>query len=90
MVGHEHAWVLCTAHQVRRPTCPTAYTRCWGGFFPDTSTSSAPPGSGPFSMVRWNPFGRYFVLAGFGNLPGDLAFYDKKADGKCKPMGTTR
>uniref|UniRef100_A0A1D2AE34 Eukaryotic translation initiation factor 2A n=1 Tax=Auxenochlorella protothecoides TaxID=3075 RepID=A0A1D2AE34_AUXPR len=47
-------------------------------------------GSGPFSMVRWNPFGRYFVLAGFGNLPGDLAFYDKKADGKCKPMGTTR
>lgn len=47
-------------------------------------------GSGPYSMVRWNPFGRFFCLAGFGNLPGDVAFYDKKADGKCKSMGMTR
>ena len=47
-------------------------------------------GSGPYSMARWNPFGRFLVLAGFGNLPGDLAFFDKKADGKCKPMGTSR
>lgn len=49
-----------------------------------------PTGSGPYSTVRWNPFGRFLVLAGIGNLPGDLAFYDKKADGKCKPMGQTR
>lgn len=47
-------------------------------------------GSGPYSMARWNPFGRFFVLAGFGNLPGDLAFFDKKADAKCKSMGTSR
>lgn len=47
-------------------------------------------GSGPYSMIRWNPFGRFFVLAGFGNLPGDMTFYDKKADSKCKVMGSTR
>lgn len=47
-------------------------------------------GSGPYSIVRWNPFGRFFVLAGFGNLPGDMTFYDKKADSKCKVMGSTR
>ena len=29
-------------------------------------------------------------MAGFGNLPGDMTFYDKKADAKCKVMGTTR
>ena len=51
-------------------------------------TNSA--GSGPYSLARWNPFGRFLALAGFGNLPGDVAFFDKKADGKCKPMGTTR
>ncbi len=45
-------------------------------------------GSGPFSTARWNPFGRFLVLAGIGNLPGDLHFFDKKADGKCRPMGT--
>lgn len=27
-------------------------------------------GSGPYNMVRWNPFGRFLALAGFGNLPG--------------------
>lgn len=47
-------------------------------------------GAGPYSMVRWNPFGRFLVVAGFGNLPGDLSFFDKKADGKCKPMGSGR
>jgi len=47
-------------------------------------------GAGPYSMARWNPFGRFLVVAGFGNLPGDLAFFDKKADGKCKPMGSGR
>lgn len=47
-------------------------------------------GAGPYSLARWNPFGRFLVVAGFGNLPGDLAFFDKKADGKCKPMGSGR
>ena len=57
-----------------------------------TPACAAPPaaGSGPFSTVRWNPFGRFFALAGFGNLPGDLVFYDKKMDGKCRQMGATR
>jgi hypothetical protein len=27
-------------------------------------------GSGPYNVVRWNPFGRFFAIAGFGNLPG--------------------
>ena len=47
-------------------------------------------GSGPYALARWNHWGRFLVLAGFGNLPGDLAFFDKKADGKLKPMGTAR
>lgn len=67
------------------------------GFMPAKSTlftAACVPkfdlGSGPYSLARWNPFGRFLVLAGFGNLPGDLAFFDKKADGKCRPMGTSR
>lgn len=67
------------------------------GFMPAKSTvftAACVPkfdlGSGPFSTARWNSFGRFLVLAGFGNLPGDLAFYDKKADGKLKSMGTSR
>ncbi len=67
------------------------------GFMPAKSTvftSECVPkfdlGSGPYSTACWNPFGRFLVLAGFGNLPGDLAFFDKKADGKLKPMGTSR
>lgn len=34
--------------------------------------------------------GRFLAIAGFGNLPGDVALYDRKADGKFKPMGSTR
>ena len=67
------------------------------GFMPAKSTlfnAACVPkfdlGSGPYSLVRWSPFGRFFALAGFGNLPGDMTFYDKKADAKCKVMGTTR
>lgn len=40
--------------------------------------------------MRWNPHGRFFAIAGFGNLPGDVVFYDRKSDGKCKSMGATR
>ncbi|GLI68138.1 hypothetical protein VaNZ11_012474 [Volvox africanus] len=47
-------------------------------------------GSGPYNMARWNPFGRFFVIAGFGNLPGDIVFYDKKTSGTCKQMGAVR
>ena len=44
----------------------------------------------PRPSRRWNPFGRFLCLAGFGNLPGDIVFYDKKADGKCKQMASVR
>lgn len=27
-------------------------------------------GSGPYNVARWNPFGRFLAIAGFGNLPG--------------------
>ena len=27
-------------------------------------------GSGPYNIIRWNPFGRFLVVCGFGNLPG--------------------
>lgn len=47
-------------------------------------------GSGPYNLVRWNPFGRFFAIAGFGNLPGDIVFYDKKSSGTCKQMGAVR
>ena len=57
---------------------------------PPTPHPDTRAGSGPYSTARWNPFGRFFALAGFGNLPGDLVFYDKKLDGKCKQMGATR
>ena len=47
-------------------------------------------GAGPHNTVRWNPFGRFICLAGFGNLPGDMKFFDRKADGKYKLVGETR
>jgi Eukaryotic translation initiation factor eIF2A len=47
-------------------------------------------GSGPHNLARWNPHGRFLAIAGFGNLPGDVVFYDRKADGKCKRMGAAR
>ena len=48
-------------------------------------------GSGPFCHARWSPHhGRFLCLAGFGNLAGDLAFFDRKADGKLKPCGSAR
>ncbi len=69
--------------RARSACCPCATPLPWPPRLPAA-------GSGPYSTARWNPFGRFLVLAGIGNLPGDLAFYDKKADGKCKPMGRTR
>ncbi|KAG2430016.1 hypothetical protein HYH02_013844 [Chlamydomonas schloesseri] len=47
-------------------------------------------GSGPYNMVRWNPFGRFFAICGFGNLPGDIMLFDKKTSGTCKQMGAVR
>ncbi|XP_057430472.1 uncharacterized protein LOC130749682 isoform X2 [Lotus japonicus] len=33
-------------------------------------------GTGPYNTIRWNPKGRFLCLAGFGNLPGDMVFWD--------------
>uniref|UniRef100_A0A2P2LM84 Eukaryotic translation initiation factor 2A n=1 Tax=Rhizophora mucronata TaxID=61149 RepID=A0A2P2LM84_RHIMU len=44
-------------------------------------------GSGPYNTVRWNPKGKFLCLAGFGNLPGDMAFWDYIDK---KELGTTR
>eukprot|EP00439_Symbiodinium_sp_Y106_P050896 s5632_g6.t1 len=34
-------------------------------------------GSGHRNTIRWNPFGRFFVLGGYGQLLGDTDFWDK-------------
>ncbi|KAF8819921.1 putative eukaryotic initiation factor-2A [Cardiosporidium cionae] len=34
-------------------------------------------GSARRNTIRWNPFGRFFALGGFGNLVGDLNVWDK-------------
>eukprot|EP00232_Nephroselmis_pyriformis_P008430 CAMPEP_0182877042 /NCGR_PEP_ID=MMETSP0034_2-20130328/14512_1 /TAXON_ID=156128 /ORGANISM="Nephroselmis pyriformis, Strain CCMP717" /LENGTH=518 /DNA_ID=CAMNT_0025009863 /DNA_START=3 /DNA_END=1555 /DNA_ORIENTATION=+ len=36
-------------------------------------------GSAARNTVRWSPTGRFFCLGGFGNLPGELEFYEKTA-----------
>lgn len=44
-------------------------------------------GSGPYNTIRWNPKGKFLCLAGFGNLPGDMAFWDYMEK---KQLGTTK
>ncbi|XP_077218470.1 eukaryotic translation initiation factor eIF2A family protein [Tasmannia lanceolata] len=44
-------------------------------------------GTGPYNTVRWNPKGKFLCLAGFGNLPGDMAFWDCFEK---KLLGTTK
>ncbi|KAM6581069.1 hypothetical protein CsatA_004843 [Cannabis sativa] len=44
-------------------------------------------GTGPYNTIRWNPKGKFLCLAGFGNLPGDMVFWDykeKKQIAACK------
>ena len=35
-------------------------------------------GEGARNTVRWAPHGRSFILGGFGNLSGELSFWDRK------------
>nr|GMD90865.1 eukaryotic translation initiation factor 2A [Ipomoea batatas] len=44
-------------------------------------------GTGPYNTIRWNPRGKFICLAGFGNLPGDMAFWDYVEK---KKLGTTK
>ena len=47
-------------------------------------------GQGAHNTVRFNPWGRFLALAGFGNLPGDLVLHERRADGKWKQLAATR
>nr|KYP49814.1 Eukaryotic translation initiation factor 2A [Cajanus cajan] len=44
-------------------------------------------GTGPYNTIRWNPKGKFLCLAGFGNLPGDMVFWDYIDK---KQLGTTK
>ena len=44
-------------------------------------------GEAPRNTVSWAPHGRFLALAGFGNMSGELSFYDRKT---LKCMGTVR
>nr|AKM76409.1 eukaryotic translation initiation factor eIF2A family protein [Melianthus villosus] len=44
-------------------------------------------GTGPYNTIRWNPRGKFLCLAGFGNLPGDMAFWNYTEK---KQLGTTK
>lgn len=44
-------------------------------------------GTGPYNTIRWNPKGKFICVAGFGNLPGDMSFWDYSEK---KLLGTTR
>ena len=37
-------------------------------------------GEAPRNTVSWSPHGRFFTLAGFGNMSGELSFYDRKTN----------
>eukprot|EP00899_Mesostigma_viride_P019404 jgi/Mesvir1/27465/Mv07243-RA.3 len=64
------------------------------GFMPAKATlfdATAKPifdfGTGPRNTVKWDPHGQFLALAGFGNLPGDVEFWDCQ---KQKLLGKTR
>jgi len=42
-------------------------------------------GEAPRNTISWAPHARFFVLAGFGNMSGELSFYDRKS---LKCLGT--
>ncbi|CAM6125215.1 unnamed protein product [Calypogeia fissa] len=44
-------------------------------------------GSGPYNTVRWSAHDHFVCIAGFGNLPGDMAFWDKQT---LKQLGHTK
>lgn len=35
-------------------------------------------GSGPVNMAKFSPHGNIVTLAGFGNLRGDMQFWDRR------------
>ncbi|CAN1250720.1 Eukaryotic translation initiation factor 2A, partial [Linum perenne] len=80
-------------HDVQWSYCGSKFVVIYG-FMPATATIfdlKCKPllelGSGPYNTVRWNPKGKFVCIAGFGNLPGDMAFWDYEEK---KQIGTTR
>jgi translation initiation factor 2A len=45
-------------------------------------------GSGHRNAACWSPSGRFLVIAGFGNLVGDMDFYDIQAGKNPKKVGS--
>merc|ERR1719159_48390 len=37
-------------------------------------------GSSRRNTLKWNPFGRFLAVGGFGTLPGDLDFFDRSCE----------
>ncbi|CAL1365904.1 unnamed protein product [Linum trigynum] len=80
-------------HDVQWSYCGTKFAVVYG-FMPATATifdRKCRPllelGSGPYNTIRWNPKGKFICIAGFGNLPGDMAFWDYEEN---KQLGATR
>ena len=71
---------------LRRTHGPTDLSRRRRRSPPHPSLSVSPPlPSAPPSQVRWSPHARFLIIAGFGNLSGELSFWDRKT---CKCLGT--
>lgn len=47
-------------------------------------------GNGAHNLATFNRWGRFLALAGFGNLPGDLALFERKDTAKWKQINSTR
>ena len=47
-------------------------------------------GAGAHNLVRFNRWGRFLAVAGFGNLPGDLVVWENKDGAKWKQLAATR
>ena len=45
--------------------------------------------TGPYNHIRWNAQGRFVLLAGFGNLPGDVQLLERTEEGT-RTMGACR
>lgn len=58
--------------------------------FDDKCKKVADLGTGAHNLATFNKWGRFLALAGFGNLPGDLAVHERKAGGKWNQLTTTR
>lgn len=45
-------------------------------------------GEAPRNTVSWSPHGRFLALAGFGNMAGELSFWDRRAAPKPRCLAT--